>query len=317
MAAPVAANPHAKVQGRIAMRVLITGSSGLIGSALIPLLKEQGHQVVRLVRRAVSSGEDAAVWDPAAGKLDISALEQADAVVHLAGENIGTSRWTNGKKERIRNSRVRGTRLLSESLAQLAAPPRVLVCASGVNFYGSSGDAILTEESTAGSGFLSGVCQEWEAATGPARQKGIRVANLRTGMVLSEKGGALPAMLPAFKAGVAGKLGDGRQFVSWIAIDDLTRAISHTLATESLSGPVNAVSPNPVRNVEMTKALGKVLGRPTILSVPAFALHLIFGEMADDLLLCSLRAEPRRLLASGFIFQSPDFEISLRHLLPR
>lgn len=299
------------------MRILITGSSGLIGSALIPLLKEQGHQVVRLVRRAVASGHDAAVWDPAAGNLEKKALERTDAVVHLAGENIGASRWTNEKKEWIRDSRIRGTRLLSECLAQLAAPPRVLVCASGVNFYGSSGDEVLTEESPAGSGFLSGVCKEWEAAAEPARQKGIRVVNLRIGMVLSERGGALPAMLPPFKAGVAGKLGNGQQFVSWIAIDDLTRAISHTIATENLSGPVNAVSPNPVRNVEMTRALGKVLRRPTLLSMPAFAAHLVFGEMADALLLCSLRVEPRRLLASGFTFQFPDFETSLRHLLGR
>lgn len=299
------------------MRVLITGSSGLIGSALIPLLEGQGHQVVRLVRRAVIPGEDAAGWDPASGKLEMSALERTDAVVHLAGENIGTSRWTNRKKERIRDSRVRGTRLLSERLAQLAAPPRVLICASGINFYGSCGDAVLTEQSPAGSGFLSEVCQEWEAATEPARQEGIRVANLRTGMVLSSKGGALQAMLPAFKAGAAGRLGNGRQFVSWITLDDLTRAISHTIATESLSGPVNTVSPNPVRNVEMTKAIGKVLRRPTFFPVPAFALHMIFGEMADALLLCSLRVVPRRLQETGFTFQFPDFETSLRHLLHR
>lgn len=299
------------------MKILITGSSGLIGSALIPLLTGQGHQVVRLVRRAVAPGKDVAVWDPAAGKLETSALEQADAVVHLAGESINALRWTNERKERMRSSRVRGTRLISESLAQLAVPPRVLVSASAVGFYGSRGDEVLTEESPAGSGFLSEVCQEWEAAAEPARQKGVRVVNLRIGMVLSAKGGALPAMLPAFKAGVAGKLGDGRQFISWIAIDDLTRAISHAIATESLSGPVNAVSPNPVRNVEMTKALGKVLRRPTFLSVPAFAVRLIFGEMGEALLLSSQRVEPRRLQDSGFTFQFPDFETSLRRLLGR
>jgi hypothetical protein len=299
------------------MRILITGSSGLIGSALVALLTNQAHEVVRLVRRAVAPGVGVAVWDPAAGKLEPGALEQTDAVVHLAGENIAGLRWTSKRKERIRDSRVRGTRLLSESLAQLAVPPRVLVCASGINFYGSSGEEVLTEESPAGSGFLSEVCQEWEAAAEPARQRGIRVVNLRIGMVLSSKGGALQAMLPAFKAGVGGKLGDGRQFVSWIAIDDLTRVISHTITTESLSGPVNAASPNPVRNVEMTKALGKVLHRPTFFSVPAFALRLVLGEMADDLLLCSLRLEPRRLLASGFTFQFPDFETTTRYLLGR
>ena len=297
------------------MRILITGSSGLIGSALVAHLRGQGHQVVRLVRRAVAPGEDVAVWDPAAGKLEPSALEQADAVVHLAGENIAGLRWTSKRKERIRESRVRGTQFLSASLAQLAVPPRVLVSVSAVGFYGSRGDEVLTEESPAGSGFLSDVCQEWEAAAEPARQKGIRVVNLRIGMVLSTKGGALPAMLPAFKAGVGGKLGDGRQFISWIAIDDLTRAISHAISTESLSGPVNAVTPNPVRNVEMTKALGKVLRRPTFFSVPSFAVRLIFGEMGDALLLSSQRVEPRRLMDSGFTFQFPDFETSLRHLL--
>jgi len=299
------------------MKILITGSSGLIGSALVAHLRGQGHQVVRLVRRAVAPGEDTAVWNPAAGKLETSALEQAGAVVHLAGESINALRWTDERKERMRRSRVSGTRLLSESLSQLAAPPRVLVSASAVGFYGSRGEEILTEESPSGSGFLSDVCREWEAAAEPARQKGIRVVNLRIGMVLSAKGGALPAMLPAFKAGVGGKLGDGRQFVSWIAIDDLTRAISHAVTTDSLSGPVNAVSPNPVRNVEMTKALGKVLRRPTFLSMPAFAVRLIFGEMGDALLLASQRVEPRRLLEAGFTFQFPDFETSLRHLLGR
>jgi uncharacterized protein len=299
------------------MRILITGSSGLIGSALIPLLTGQGHQVVRLVRRAVAPGEDVAAWEPEAGKLETSALEQMDAVVHLAGENIGASRWNNERKERMCGSRVRGTRLISESLAQLAFPPRVLVSASAVGYYGSRGDEVLTEDSQPGADFLAEVCREWEAATEPARQDGIRVVNLRIGMVLSGKGGALPAMLPAFKAGVGGKLGAGRQFVSWIAIDDLTRAISHAISAESLSGPVNAVSPNPVRNVEMTRALGKVLRRPTFFSVPAFVVRLLLGEMADALLLSSQRAQPRRLLATGFTFQFPDFESTLRHLLDR
>ncbi|TAM80658.1 MAG: TIGR01777 family protein [Acidobacteria bacterium] len=297
------------------MKVLVTGSSGLIGSALIPVLTTQGHQVVRLVRRPAQPDEDIAVWDPINGKLDTDALNGTSAVVNLAGEPINALRWTGKRKKRIRSSRVSGTRLLSESLAQLAVPPRVLVSASAVGYYGSQGDEVLTEESPAGLDFLSTVCQEWEAATEPARQKGVRVVNLRIGMVLSAKGGALRAMLPAFKAGVGGKLGDGRQFVSWIAIDDLTQTISHAIATESLSGPVNAASPNPVRNVEMTKALGHVLKRPTFLSMPVPIVRVIFGEMADALLLSSLRVEPRRLLASGFAFQFPDFESSLRHLL--
>ena len=297
------------------MKILITGSSGLIGSALIPQLAGEGHQVVRLVRRRRADGEDVAVWDPDAGKLGISSLTQTDAVINLAGENIAAGRWSEERKKQIRESRVRGTRLLSESLAQLAAPPRVLVSSSAVGFYGSRGDEVLTEESPPGSGFLPEICKEWEAATEPARQKGIRVVNLRIGMVLSGKGGALTAMLPAFKAGAGGKIGDGRQFVSWIAIDDLTRAISHALLSESLSGPVNATSPNPVRNIELTKALGKVLGRPTIVPVPAFAVRLMFGEMADALLLASQRVQPTRLEASGFNFQFPEIEAALRHAL--
>ena len=299
------------------MKILITGSSGLIGSALIPLLEGQGHQVVRMVRRLTAPGEDAVLWNPGAGKLELSALEQTDAVVHLAGENIGAARWNSARKERMRNSRVIGTRLLSESLARISAPPRVLICASAVGFYGSRGDEILTEISRPGTGFLPEVCQEWEAAAEPARQKGIRVVNLRIGMVLSKKGGALPAMLPAFKAAVGGKLGDGRQFVSWIAIDDLTQAISHAIATQSLSGPVNAVSPHPVRNVAMTKALGRVLRRPTFCSVPAFALRILLGEMAEALLLSSQRVEPRRLMDSGFTFRFGDFETAVRHVLGR
>jgi uncharacterized protein (TIGR01777 family) len=297
------------------MKILITGSSGLIGSALIPLLREQGHEVVRLMRRAVAPGENAAVWDPETGRLETRTLEGIHAVVHLAGENIGAKRWTDERKERMRTSRIRSTRLLSESMAQLTVPPRVLVSASAVGFYGSCGDERLTEESPAGSGYLSHVCQEWEAAAEPAQQRGIRVVNLRIGMVLSAKGGALQAMLPAFKACVGGKLGDGRQFVSWITIDDLVQSVSHIITTDSLSGPVNAVSPNPVRNVEMTKALGRVLRRPTFFAVPEFALRLLLGEMADALLLSGQRVIPEKLLARGFTFQFPDFETSLRHLL--
>jgi len=294
------------------MKIVMTGSSGLIGSALLPLLTGEGHQVVRLVRSPKTPAEEVAVWDPDAGKLEASALEQTDAVVHLAGENIGKGRWTDTQKTRIRESRVRGTRLLSETLARLEVAPRVLVSASAVGFYGSRGEEVLTEDSSPGSDFLAEVCKEWEAATEPARQKGIRVVKLRTGMVLSGKGGALTAMLPAFNKGAGGKVGDGRQFISWIALDDLTRAISHALAHQSLSGPVNAVSPNPVRNLEFTETLGKVLGRPTFLSMPAPLARLIFGEMADALLLSSQRTQPKRLLDSGFTFQFPEIEPALR-----
>lgn len=299
------------------MKILVTGSSGLIGSALIPLFTAQGNQIVRLVRRKIPAGEGVATWNPDSGKVDLAPLEQTDAVVHLAGENIAAARWTDSQKKRIRESRVRGTQFLAESLARLAAPPRVLVASSAVGFYGSRGDEVLTEESPSGNGFLAEVCKEWEAAAEPARQKGIRVVNLRTGMVLSGKGGALTAMLPAFKACTGGKIGDGRQFISWIAIDDLTRAISHAILNESLSGPVNAVSPNPARNAELTTALGKVLGRPTFLSMPGPVVRLIFGEMADALLLASQRVHPKRLLDSGFTFQFPDLEAALQHALAR
>jgi uncharacterized protein len=299
------------------MKILVTGSSGLIGSALIPLFIKQGHQVVRLVRYTKAPGENTVVWDPDSRKVETGSLEQMDAAVHLAGENIAAGRWTEGQKKRIRESRVRGTRLLSEALARLAAPPRVLVSASAVGFYGSRGDEILTEGSLPGTGFLTDVCKEWEAATEPARQKGIRVVNLRTGMVLSSKGGALATMLPAFKAGAGGKIGDGQQFICWIAIDDLVRAIAHAIANESLSGPVNAVAPNPVRNVGLTETLGKVLGRPTFLTLPAPVVRLIFGEMADALLLASQRVQPRRLLDAGFVFQFPDLEAALRHSLSK
>lgn len=297
------------------MKILITGSSGMIGSALVPHLTGQGHHVIRMVRRTTAPGGDTAEWDPAAGKLEPSALEGSDVLVHLSGENIGASRWTEERKKRILDSRVRSTQLLSETIGHVSAPPRVLICASAVGFYGSRGDEILTEESQPGTGFLPEVCKQWEAATEPARQTGLRVVNLRTGMVLSGSGGALSAMLPTFKSGVGGKIGDGGQFVSWIAIDDLVQAISHAIATESLSGPVNAVSPNPLRNKEMTKALGRVLGRPTFMSMPASAVRLMFGEMADALLLASQRVQPKRLLDSGFAFQFANFEGALRHVL--
>lgn len=297
------------------MNVLITGSSGLIGLALISALKAKGHSVVRLVRRAVNGDEGLAGWDPETGKLDPGVFEGVDAVVNLAGENIGAARWTPERKKRMRESRVRGTRLLSETLLHLDHPPEVLVSASAVGYYGSRGAEVIFEEAAPGSGFLPEVCTAWEAATEPARQHGIRVVNLRIGMVLSGKGGALQPMVSVFKMGGGGKLGDGRQFMSWIAIDDLTGAILYVMGNKSLRGPVNAVAPNPVSNTEFTKTLGRVLGRPTIFSMPAFAVRLMFGEMADALLLASARVEPDRLLASGFRFQHPELEGALRRVL--
>ena len=296
------------------MHILITGSSGLIGSALVPFLATGGHQVTRLVRSQPRGQEMAMRWDPEAGILDAKSLEGVDAVVHLAGENIA-ERWSPEKKTRIHDSRVKGTRLLSDTLARLERSPKVLVCASAIGYYGDRGEEVLTEINPAGRGFLAEVCQAWEEAAEPARQKGIRVVSLRFGMVLSSAGGALAKMLPPFRLGLGGALGSGRQYVSWIAIDDAVGAIQHALTTETLQGPANTVAPQAVTNQEFTKVLGKVLGRPTVLPMPAFAARLMFGEMADELLLASARVEPAKLLSTGYAFRYPDLEAALRHVL--
>jgi uncharacterized protein (TIGR01777 family) len=305
---------HRGRRGGTAMNILVTGSSGLIGSALLPFLTTGGHQVTRLVRSQPRAGEMAVRWDPDAGALDPKSLEGVDAVVHLAGENIA-ARWTAAKKRQIRDSRVKGTRLLSDTLARLETPPKVLVCASAIGYYGDRGEEVLTEESAAGSGFLAEVCRAWEGAAEPARQKGIRVVHLRFGVVLSPAGGALAKMLPPFRLGLGGPLGHGRQYMSWIAIDDAVGAIQHALNVAALQGPTNAVAPSPVTNQQFTKTLGKVLGRPTLFPMPAFAARLMFGEMADELLLASARVQPTKLLSTGYAFRYPDLEAALRHLL--
>lgn len=298
------------------MNVLVSGSRGLIGSAVVSFLTAEGHRVVPLVRPKPDSPAAAAVcWDPEAGRIDLTGLEGLDAVVHLAGENLAEGRWTAAKKARIRDSRVQGTRLLCEALAGLEQPPQVLVCASAIGYYGDRGEEVLTEESEPGLGFLADVCREWEAATDPAAQRGIRVVNLRFGIVLSPTGGALALMLPPFRKGFGGALGTGKQFMSWIALDDVVGVIYHALLTPNLQGPVNAVSPHPVTNQQFTRILGKVLRRPTLLALPAFAARLAFGEMAEALLLASARVEPTRLLETGFTFRYPELEGALRHLL--
>lgn len=297
------------------MNILVTGSSGLVGSALLPSLGKEGHSVTRLIRSAPTAGEKAIAWDPEKGQLSAPALEGFDAVLHLAGENIASGRWTTARKARIRDSRVKGTGLLSETLAHLERPPQVLVSASGVGYYGSRGDEVLTEESSLGRGFLAEVCRDWEGAAAPAAQRGIRVAILRFGVIFSAHGGALPKMLTPFRLGVGGRIGDGRQYVSWVALDDTIGAIHHALTTETLQGPVNVVAPQPVTNAEFTKIVGRVLGRPTLFSMPAFAARLAFGEMADELLLASQRAKPVRLLDTHYPFRFPDLEGALRHLL--
>jgi uncharacterized protein (TIGR01777 family) len=299
------------------LHVLVTGSTGFVGSALVPFLSDIGHRVTRLIRAIPSPGGTEIHWDPEAGVVDIARLEGLDAVIHLAGENIAAGRWTTERKAKIRDSRVGGTRLLCDTLAGLKQPPKVLACASATGYYGDRGDELLTEESASGTGFLAGVCREWEAAANPAVQKGIRVVHLRFGMVLSGAGGALAKLLPPFRMGLGGALGTGRQYISWIALDDLLGVIAHALTTEALQGPVNAVAPNPVTNKEFTRALGRVLGRFTLFSMPAAAARLAFGEMADEVLLAGQRVQPTRLLATGYRFRYPDLEGALRHSLGR
>jgi uncharacterized protein len=296
------------------MRILITGSTGLIGTALAPLLSSRGHEVIRLVRPGSATGANVVHWDPLPGTIDSVALEGLDGVVHLAGENISAGRWTATQKELIRDSRVRVTSLLSESLAGLARPPRVLVSASAIGYYGNRGDEVLREESPPGAGFLPEVCIAWEAATKVAEDRGIRVVHLRSGMVLSIAGGALAKMLPVFRMGAGGVIGGGQQYMSWIALDDAIGVILHALTTDGLCGPVNTVAPTPVTNREFIKALGRALSRPTLLPLPAFAARLALGEMANELLLASQRVEPTRLIASGYQFRFPDLEGALRHL---
>lgn len=297
------------------MRIVVSGSTGLIGSALVQALEKDGHEVVRLVRRRSDEDDGTAWWDPAAGAIETSGLEGADAVVHLAGENIGTGRWSAERKRRIRDSRVDGTRLLSETLADLEDKPAALIAASAIGYYGNRGNEILTEESGPGSGFLAELGVDWEEAAEPARAAGIRVVNLRIGIVLAADGGALAAMLPVFSLGLGGPLGSGSQYTSWIALDDLVRAIQFVLEDLEMEGPVNAVAPAPVTNKAFTRALGRVLGRPTILFVPSAALRLAFGEMAEETLLASARVSPERLLKSEFSFRYPEVEGALRHVL--
>ena len=299
------------------MKVLITGSTGLLGSALVSSLARDGHEVVRLARSAHPKLENVIAWDPEAGLLDAAALEGMGAVVHLAGENIGAGRWTAERKRRILESRMKGTKLLAESLTRLARPPRCLVSASAVGFYGDRGQEILREDSPAGTGFLPEVCTGWERAAQPVTAGGIRLVTLRIGIVLSSRGGALARMLLPFRLGLGGRIGSGRQYMSWIDLDDLIRVFRHSMATDSLSGPVNAVAPNPVTNREFTRALARILSRPAIFVMPAFAARIALGEMAEELLLASARVLPAALLGSEFSFQFPQIEAALAHALGR
>jgi uncharacterized protein (TIGR01777 family) len=295
------------------MKILVSGSTGLIGSALKQALVADGHQVAGLVRANPKPGD--VLWNPVAGTLNPAPLEGFDAVIHLAGDPIAEGRWNAEKKARIRDSRVKSTKLLAETLSKLARPPKVLLCASAVGIYGHRGEEVLKEDSSAGLGFLAEVGKAWEAAAEPAARKGIRVANLRFGIVLTPHGGALKKMIPPFKLGIGGAFGSGRQFISWIALEDAVGAIRHVLSKPEISGPVNIVAPEPVTNAHFSKSLGKALHRPAIIPMPAFGVRILFGEMADEALLASTRVEPDRLLSSGYNFRHKTLEEALRSML--
>lgn len=297
------------------MKILVSGSSGLVGSALMRHLAAQGHEPVRLVRSRQERLSQDIFWDPDSGEIEFERLERMDAVVHLAGENIASGRWTAQRKARIRHSRVAGTELLCSALAELAHPPSAVISASAVGYYGDRGDEPLDEDSESGHGFLASVCRDWETATFSAQQAGIRVVNLRLGVVLSPLGGALARLLPVFRRGLGGRLGNGRMYMSWIMLDEVLRGILHCLQNEELAGPVNAVTPQPISNAEFTNALARRLNRPAMLPVPAWAIRLGFGEMGREALLSSARVFPKRLLDTHFSFQYPEISSALRRLL--
>lgn len=293
------------------MHVAISGSTGLVGRALTSDLRADGHVVDPLVR-----GEKAGIsWNPATGEVDCEKLADVETLVHLAGESIAEGRWTAAKKARIRSSREDATRRLCESLANMERRPRTLICASAIGFYGDRGNDELDEEAAPGEGFLPEVCRNWESATQVAADAGVRVVNLRIGVVLSRDGGALAKMMLPFKLGLGGRIGSGRQYWSWITLTDLVRAIRFAIETPALSGPVNAVAPVAATNLEFTKALGRALGRPTIFPMPALAAKLALGEMANDLLLASARVVPRKLEQNGFEFSYAELDDALRHVL--
>ncbi len=297
------------------MKIAITGSSGFIGSALVRVLREDRHEVVRLVRSRPRPGGDEVQWDPEGGAIDLVRLEGFAAVVHLAGENIAQGRWTRAKRNRIWDSRVKASQMLGRALLRLESPPPTIIGASAIGFYGNRGDEILEDGASSGAEFLAEVCRYWEAAIEPASAHGIRVVHLRLGMVLGPGGGALAALLPIFRMGLGGTIGGGKQYWSWIALEDVLGAIRFILKNEALKGPVNLVSPEPVTNREFTKTLGRVLHRPTLFTVPAFAARWAMGRMADEMLLASARVQPARLLEAGYLFRYPQLEQALRYAL--
>jgi len=299
------------------MRILLSGATGFIGTSVHEALRADGHQVVALLRRAppAEPGGPFVLWDPAAGRLAPADLEGLDAVVHLAGENIAARRWNTARKELLWSSRVASTRLLAETLADLRQKPHSLLCASAVGFYGNRGDEILSEASSPGTGFLAELCQAWESAAQPAQQAGIRLVQLRFGVVLWPSGGMLAKLLPLFRWCLGGRLGSGRQWISWVSRHDLVAAIRYLLTQDHLSGPFNITAPSPVTNAEWTAILSRLLRRPAFFHQPAWLLRLVLGEMADQLLLASTRAIPYRLQDSGFTFRDGILEPALRRML--
>ncbi len=299
------------------MRVGITGASGLLGTALAPALEARGHEVWRLVRGSgPPRAERAIAWDPAEGRIDAAAVARLDAIVHLAGENLAAGRWSEARKHSILASRVDGTSLVARTIASLDRKP-VLLSASGAGYYGDSGDAPLDETAPRGSGFLADVCGAWESATEPAAHAGARVVVLRMGVVLSATGGALAKMLLPFKLGLGGRIGSGRQWMSWVTIEDMVRVVCFALERESLAGAINVVAPSPIRSVDFTSTLARVLSRPSVLPLPAFAVRAAFGEMGEQVLLGGQRVLPARLEREGFRFEHPELEPALRYVLAR
>lgn len=295
------------------MKIIIAGSTGLVGSALIPVLRARGHEVGRLVR-GTAKAPDEIGWNPAEHELPLGLTEGVDAIVNLAGENVGAGRWTQARLERIRSSRLDTTATLVVAMSRLARRPAVFVNASAVGFYGDRGDEVLTEQSGPGRGLLAGICQEWETQAEAAAAWGVRTVRLRFGVILSPKGGALGKMLPVFRLGLGGRLGSGRQWMSWVSLTDAVGAIGHALVDPACAGPVNVVAPGSVTNAEFTVRLGTALRRPAVLPVPAAALRVLFGRMADETLLGSTRVVPRVLEQGGYVFQHPALALALAEL---
>jgi uncharacterized protein (TIGR01777 family) len=296
------------------MKILISGSHGLVGKALISELTKEGHEIVSLVRHK-SEGASEIEWHPNQGSIDSERVSGFDVVVHLAGESIASGRWTDEKKRKIRDSRVNGTTLLSEALAQSSKPPTALISASAIGYYGNRGDELLNEKNRPGNDFLAEVCVAWERATGEAEARGIRTVHARFGIILDKDGGALAKMLTPFRMGVAGRIGDGKQWMSWIALADVINGLKFVIENNSITGAVNFVAPNPVTNGEFTRTLGDALSRPTLFPMPSFAARLAFGEMADALLLSSAKVEPKRLSDSGYRFEYERLQPTLESIL--